>query len=106
MNNYNYKYINTQYILIKVFLFKADKNVLDISYNIDKNKILIQVVLLEGFTLSQERIDSVKESLADFDVVITELYLTKKQFNENKGEWQPKYYKWIGYLLFSKSEVL
>lgn len=77
-----------------------------IEYNVDENKIIIQVVLLEGFTLSQERTDNVKASLASFDVVITELYLTKEQFNESKGEWQPRYYKWLDYLLFSKAEVL
>ena len=66
----------------------------------------IQVVLLEGFNLSQERIANLKERLSSFDVAITEIYLTKKQFNENKGEWQPRYYKWLDHLLFSKAEVL
>jgi hypothetical protein len=106
MKNYNYEYINTQYALMEAFLFKVDKNVLDISYSVDVNKITIQVVLLEGFTLSQERIKNIKDRLSNVDVIITELHLTKEQFNENKGEWQPKYYKWIGYLLFSKAEVL
>jgi hypothetical protein len=103
---YNVEYINIHYALISSFLIKADKNVLDISYSINEKKITIQVVLLEGFTLSQERTDNVKETLSNFDVVITELYLTKEQFNDSKGEWQPRYYKWIGYLLFSKAEVL
>ncbi|MCZ2101155.1 MAG: hypothetical protein LC107_06425 [Chitinophagales bacterium] len=103
---YNVEYINTHYALISSFLIKADKNVLDISYNVDEKKMTIQVVLLEGFTLSKERTDNVKERLSGFEVVITELYLTKDQFNENKGEWQPRYYKWLDYLLFSKAEVL
>lgn len=103
---YNLDYIILKYTLINCFLFKADKNILDISYSINEKKIVIQVVLLEGFTLSEERIDNVKERLSSFDVVITELYLTKEQFNESKGEWQPRYYKWLDYLLFSKAEVL
>ena len=104
--NYNLNYINLKYSLINCFLIKAEKAILDISYSVNDKKINIQVVLLEGFTLSPDRIDSVKESLIGFDVIITELFLTKEQFNESKGEWQPLYYKWLDYLLFSKAEVL
>ena len=106
MKNFNYEYINTHYALMEAFLFNADKSVLDISYSTDEKQISIQVVLLEGFPFPQERIDNVKKSTVGFDVVITELYLTKEQFNESKGEWQPRYYKWLDYLLFSKAEVL
>lgn len=91
---------------MEAFLFKADKSVLDISYNIAEKQITIQVVLLEGFTLPQESIENVKKSLVSFEIVITELYLTKEQFNESKGEWLPQYYKWLDYLLFSKAEVI
>lgn len=103
---YDIDYINLKYALINCFLFEASKNVLDISYCVDKRKVTIQVVLLVGFTLSQEIIHSIKNRLSNFDVVITGLYLTKEQFNESKGEWQPKHYKWLEYLLFSKAEVL
>lgn len=103
---YNLDYINLKCTLINCFLFKADKNILDISYSINEKEITIQVVLLEGFSLSQERADNVKERLSIFDVVFTEQYITKEQFNENKGEWQSKYYKWLDNLLFSKAEVL
>lgn len=103
---YNIDYINLKYTLINGFLIKADKNILDISYSVNKNKISIQVVLLEGFILAKDRIENIKERLSCFDVVIMELYLTKEQFNESKGEWQPKYYKWLDYLLFSKAELL
>ena len=106
MINYNYTYLNTHFALIEAFLFKANKNILDISYSTDEKKIAIQVVLLEGFTLSKERIEKIKESLSSFDIVITELHLTKEQFNESKGEWRPQYYNWLDYLLFSKAEVL
>lgn len=103
---YNRDYINLKYDLISCFLFKADKNVLDISYSVEETKITVQVVLLEGFSLSGERIDDVKESLGSWEVLVKELHLTKEQFNENKGEWQPKYYKWLDYLLFYKAEVI
>lgn len=106
VRNYNYELINTQYALIEALLFKADKNVLDISYSVEEKRITVQVVLLEGFTLSGERINDIKETLGGYEVLIKELYLTKDQFNENKGEWQPQYYKWLDYLLFSKAEVL
>lgn len=103
---YNIDYINLKYILINCFLIKADKNVLDISYSVNDSKIAIQVVLLDGFTLSQEKVENIKQELSSFDVTITELHLTKEQFNENKGEWKPQYYKWLDYLLFSKADVL
>jgi hypothetical protein len=106
MRNYNHELIDTQYALIEVFLFKADKSVLDISYSIADKQITIQIVLLERCSLSQESIENVKEKLSSFDVIIKELYLTKKQFNKSKGEWQPQYYRWLDYLLFSKAEVL
>jgi len=102
---YNFDYINLKYNLISCFLIKADKSVLDISYSITDKQITFQVVLLEGFVLSQERIENVKRRLAGFNVVITQIYLTKEQFNESKGEWQPRYYKWLDYLLFSKAEI-
>jgi hypothetical protein len=105
MRNYNYELINIQYALMEVFLFKADKNVLDISYSIDGRNFFIQVVLLDGYTLTYERIKNIKEKFSSFEVVITELHLTKSLYNESKEEWQPKYYKWLDYLLFSKAEV-
>lgn len=103
---YNIEYINLKFTLINCFLVKVDENVLDISYSVNGNEITIQVVLLEGFTLSHDRIDKVKESLGSFDVSIAELYITKELFNESKGEWQPQCFKWLDYLLFSKAEIL
>lgn len=103
---YNREYIYIKYNLIKCFLFEADKNILDISYSIYERTITLQVVLLKGSSLSNERMNCVKEKLSDFNVFIKELYLTKEQFNESIGEWQPSYYEWLDYLLFSKAEVL
>ena len=106
MRSYNYDFVNLHYSLIKIFLVKMDKNILDISYGVDSKKITIQIVFLKGYTLSQERIASVKESLVGFDVVVIELYLTKEQFNNIEGEWLPQYYKWLKYLLFSRAKEL
>lgn len=106
MKNYNYDLISIQYTLIDIFLFKADRAILDISYSIDKNKIIIQIVILEGSTIQQKIIDNLKKELVGFEVIVKEIYLSKERFNDNKGEWQPKYYKWLDYLLFSKAETL
>lgn len=103
---YNFDYVNLKYNLINCFLLKADKTVLDISYSVNLNNLSIQVVLLEGFNLSHEIIDNIEARMVGFDVTISELFLTKEQFNESKNGWQPKYYKWLDYLLFSKAEVL
>lgn len=98
----NTEYIDLKYALVNFFLVEADKNVLDVSYNVDGVNLTIQVVLLAGYTLSQERMATLTESLAAFNVTIREVYLTKEQFNENKGEWRPTHYEWLKYLLFSK----
>jgi hypothetical protein len=103
---YDLDHIDLKYILINCFLFKADKAILDISYSLDEKKITVQVVALDGFILSKRMINNLKENLVSLEVIIKELYLTKEQFNESKGEWQPKHYKWLDHLLFSKAEVL
>ena len=105
MKNYNYKYIDIHYALIEELLFNADKNILDISYNVNMDKLIIQIVLLKGHTLSDEKKANIKRRLIDFDISIKEFYLNSEQFNKNKGEWKPIYYDWLDYLLFSKAET-
>lgn len=100
------EYINIKYALIESFLIKAKKEILDISYNINEREITIQTVLLEGFNFPDRMIKDAKGKLSDFDIIVNELHLTKKQFNESRGEWRPKHYKWLDYLLFSKAEML
>lgn len=102
---YNIDHIDLQYALIHCFLLKADVNIVDISYSISEENLTLQLVYLEGFTLSQIKIDNIKKALSNFNIVLIELYITKEQFNENSGEWQPRYYNWLDYLLFSKAEV-
>lgn len=106
MRNYDLEYIDTHFILMEVFLFKANKNLLDVSYYKNEKKIVIQVVMLKGYYLSNEIIVKIRESLSSFDVEISELQLTKEEYNENRGEWLPIHYKWLDYMLFSKAEVL
>jgi hypothetical protein len=103
---YDITYINIKYALINSFLINVDKNVLDISYSVDNSKIIIQVVLLKDFNLSDEVKNKVRESLNKFNATINEIHIAKEQFNENKEDWAPHYYQWLNYLLFSKAEVL
>jgi predicted amino acid-binding ACT domain protein len=103
---YNSEYINIKYALISAFLFKADSNILDISYNVQSDTLTIQVVLLEGAILSETLKEKAKINLPELDIVINVIHLTKEEFNENKGEWLPKHYQWLNYLLFSKAEAL
>lgn len=104
--NYNVEYINVKYSLIKCFLHSAESKVLDVSYDMNENKLTIQVVLLGKSKLSSETLSNIKQELPGFDVVISELNFTKEQFNESIGEWRPKNYSWLKYLLYSKAEVL
>lgn len=103
---YDIDYINIKYSLLNALLIKASKGILDVSYNKTGTEINIQIVLLKGTFLNDEIKKKVRGILSEYDIKITELYLTKEQFNENKGEWNPKYYQWLDCLLFSKAEVL
>ena len=103
---YNIDYLNVKYALVKAFLFNASEDILDISYCRIGTKIEIQVVLLQGCFLSEQMKERVKENLPEFDLSIEELHVTKEQFNENIGDWVPKYYDWLENVLFSKAEVL
>jgi|SRR6218665_568089 len=103
---YNVDYLSTHYALAKAFMFNASEDILDISYCRTGAKIEIQVVLLEGRFLSAQMKERVKENLPESDLSIAELHITKEQFNENIGDWAPKYYNWLENVLFSKAEAL
>jgi hypothetical protein len=102
---YNAEFINIQYTLIEAFMFRARKEIMDISYTRDNTILTIQVVLLPENDLSDEVIMEVKSRLPDFEIVINEIHLTREEFNETKDEWTPKYYQWLRHLLFSKAEL-
>ncbi len=103
---YNTDYINIMYSLMNVFMINASDNIFDISYNVNGAEINIQVVLKTGTVLRSELEKVAYNLLPTYKIGITVLYLTKEQFNENHGEWNPKYYQWLDNLLFSKAEVL
>ena len=105
-SGYDTEFLVRHNALIEGFLINADKNILDISYAVEGKQIRIQVVLIYGSTLPQDRIDLVNKKLSGYKVSIEEVYLTKEQFNENVGDWLPKYYKWLENLLFVKAEEL
>jgi len=102
---FDFDLVGVKYSLIACFLFEADTNILDISYSVEDRNLTLQVVLLAGFTLPKERMDSVKGKLTDFNIELRELHLTRDQFNENKGAWRPTHYEWLDHLLFTKAET-
>lgn len=103
---YNTQYLDVKYALIKTFLINADKDLLDVSYDLVNENLKVQVVLIEESNYSNQLTKTIKEYLTDWDVELIVLYVSKVKFNENKGEWNPKAYNWLRYLLFSKAEVL
>ena len=103
---YNKKYIDIKYGLMRSFMLDMEENILDISYGYDINSINIQIVLLYGTTLSNNIKNRLFENLNEFEIVISEVFISKTNFNDNKGIWQPKHYTWLPNLLFSKAEVL
>ena len=104
--NYNIEFIEIKYALINVFLIGADSNILDVSYSNEGNTMMIQVVLLKGTNMSLELRNKLHSFLTNFEIQISEVFLSKGSFNENRGEWLPKHYQWLEHLLFSKAEVL
>jgi hypothetical protein len=81
-------------------------DILDISYDKGDGQIYIQIVLLKGKPMPAESLNKVKEYLPDWKITIYAVFMSKEEFNENRGEWQPVYYNWLANVLFSKAEVL
>lgn len=101
---YNKEYTDIQYFMIQIFMIKAGSNILDVSYEYEHKKIVIQIVLLRDTVLSEKIEDKLLEYFEKFEIVY--VYMTKDEFNSNKGAWQPLNYRWLRYLLFSKAEIL
>ena len=102
---YNTDYIDIQYSLIQSLMIGMEENVLDISYNTEGRAITIQVVVLEGTTFSDSAKKKAFESLNDFEVKFNEIVISKRDFNESTGFWQPKCYTQMKSLLFSKDST-
>jgi hypothetical protein len=103
---YNTQYLDIKYALINAFLIDADKTLLDISYDIENEKIQIQIILLAGSDWSSTIKEKATHWLGNWQYEMNILFITKENFNENIGDWSPKYYKWLKYLLFSKAKVV
>ena len=103
---YNTKYNNLRYSLMSAFMLNASKDLLDVSYTASDSEIMIQIVLLRGTTDFGTIRKDIAEMLPEYSIEIREVWLTKEQFNENKGEWIPIYYSWLDSVLFCKAEVI
>jgi hypothetical protein len=104
--DYNIQYIDVKYALINTFLIGLSDNILDISYSLNGKKLIIQIVLLQGTDLPEKVKEQIKLKLIEFEIVLSEIFIGKEEFNQNKGEWAPIHYQWLDYLLFSKAEIL
>ena len=104
--DYNIQYIDVKYTLINTFLIGLSDNILDISYSLNGKKLIIQTVLLQGTDLPKKVKEQIKLKLIEFDIVLNEVFISKEEFNQNKGEWAPIHYQLLDYLLFSKAERL
>jgi len=91
---------------MSAFMLNASRDLLDVSYTASDSEIMIQIVLLKGTTDFGTIRRDIAEILPEYSIEITEVWLTKEQFNENKGEWIPKYYSWLEFVLFCKAEVI
>ncbi len=105
--SYDFKYINTEAAIIESLLINADSNLLDVSFTINGNKIIIQVIHLSNHILPIEKRNNLICALNFYDeILINEFQISRENFNENKGDWLPKYYNWLDFVIFSKAEVL
>ncbi|ACE05829.1 hypothetical protein Aasi_0413 [Candidatus Amoebophilus asiaticus 5a2] len=100
--------VSLKYTLVRAFLVEAPKNLLDISYTVEDKELIIQVVLIHNTTLEDEVriLSQLQENLPNLSINLHKLFVSKEDFNKDRGCWLPTSYKWLEYLLFSKAEVL
>lgn len=104
-NNIDIEYIEIKYALIEVFMINAQKYMLDISYEIEDNNLIIQVVLLEGSIFSEIIRQKLICAFPKYHIDLKLLFISEQKFNINTGEWNPIYYNWLSYLLFVKAST-
>jgi hypothetical protein len=102
----NIEYIHLKYKLLKAFMIDAYENILDVSYTVDKGEIIIQIVLLKGSGFPIELDGKLNNVLEGKRYSLIEIYISKENFNETKGDWNPTHYNWLENVLFSKAELL
>lgn len=100
------RFLKVKLNLIDLFLLNMEVDIIDISYDFDRENIDIQIVLLEGSILENSRYEKLNHLLNDYTIKVKTIFVTKDLFNEGKGEWLPCGYKWLSNVLFSKAEIL
>jgi len=63
--------------LIDVFLLQMTENILDISYSLSGNGLLLQIVLLEDTSLDENIIDKMHIYLSDYTISIRQFFFQK-----------------------------
>lgn len=100
------KYVSLKNQLINIFLKHMKRNILDISYEYETNTIILQIVMEEQSFLDKSYMEMIDKELKDYIVNVNTIYVSKDEFNKNKGNWAPMGYKWLSHVLYSKNEIL
>lgn len=103
--DYNETSLDIKYALINVFLTQNDRNVLDISYSVNRKVINIQLILLEHSLLKSLYIDRLNNELAGYIINLTKIYISRDEYNSNRDNWNPVAYNWLEDVLLSKLEI-
>ena len=99
---YDEKFLDVKYILMNVFLLNIRPNILDVSYSIESLEINIQVVLLEDTELDSFSLKELIDELKGFTVKLNLIFISKMDYNSNKGNWMPIGYEWRSIVVLSK----
>lgn len=103
---YDLEYLNLHYELLRVFLIDTEKSILDISYCKEESILNVQVIMLEGHELDNNYFQKLEIAFPKLVCKIHIVYLTKDEFNEDKGNWRPTKYNWLKHVLFAKAEII
>ncbi len=101
----NINFVEKKYQLIKCILSEVNKNILDVSCSFKDNHIDVQIISLKK-DVSTTILNNLEKEFCNFDISIIEHIISKDQYNENAGEWLPKHYKWLDFVILSKAEIL
>jgi hypothetical protein len=104
-NKIDIEYIEIKYALIEIFMINAQKYILDISYEMEDNNLIIQAVLLEESIFPEIIRQKLSCAFPKYHIDIKLLFISEQKFNSNPGEWNPRYYNWLSYLLFVKAST-
>ena len=105
MDNYK-EYIELKVNLINVILVGLPRNILDVSFDFEKETLTIQFVLLVGTFVDKSFFNKINNNFKNYNVTKEIIYISKEKYNENINGWLPSGYTWLKYNLFSKAEVL